>query len=89
MHSWLLMEVTMVNKLLKILVKFLEPPYFFSKPLECSLLLSVDEIMMLNKYCKCISLISNSFEKWGGTKYLTKILSRKRAIILRKTLTDL
>ena len=27
-------------------------------------------------------------KKWGGTKNLTKILNRKRAIILTKTWTD-
>ena len=43
------------------------------------------EVMMVNKYCKCISYISNGFaKKWGGTKNLTKILSGKRAIILKK-----
>ena len=52
----------------------------------CCLLM---EVMMVNKYCKCIGFISNGFEKkWGGTTNLTKILSRrKRAIILAKTLT--
>ena len=48
------------------------------------------EVMMVNKYCKCISYISNGFaKKWGGTKNLTKILSGKRAIIFTKTLTEL
>ena len=48
------------------------------------------EVMMVNKYCKCISYISNGFEKkWDGTKKITKILSGKKAIILTKTLTEL
>ena len=43
------------------------------------------EVMMVNKYCKCKSYISNGFaKKWGGTKNLTKRLSWKRAIILTK-----
>ena len=39
-------------------------------------------VMMVNKYCKCI-------KTWGGTKYLTKTLSRKSAIIITKTMTEL
>ena len=46
--------------------------------------------MMVNMCCKFQSNISNGFEiKWGGTKNLIKILSRKRDIILTKTLTEL
>ena len=48
------------------------------------------EVMMLNKCCKFRSHIYNGFEKkWIGTKNLTKILRQKRAIILRKILTEL
>ena len=37
------------------------------------------DVMMVNKNIKCISYITNGFEKGqdGGTKNLTKILSRK------------
>ena len=48
------------------------------------------EVMKVNQYFKCIRLISNGFEKkWGGANKLTKILNRKRVIILTKTLTEL
>ena len=48
------------------------------------------EVMMMNKCCKFQSCICNGLDKkWIGTKNLTNILSRKRAIILTKTLKEL
>ena len=48
------------------------------------------EVKMVNKFFKFISYISNGFEKsGGGMKNLIIILSRKRVIILTKTLTSL
>ena len=37
------------------------------------------EVMMVNKYCKCVSYISNGFEKnWGGTKNLNQHSKSKK-----------